>query len=209
MNKIGSSVVKFEEFFTEKHKEDLFEILDAYPKKRSIIINYDDLEMFDSDLADLLIEKPEEIIRAEEEAKRAEEAARIVAEQQAQAQQEAMLQPCIAQYQSAQGLVDGIEDEERCRAGRHAVVAEVVGQMGTAEGNGKQVEVPAEADSPQPLPATEPNASGQSYAASHSPRQVFCFVHLCVQGHAEQEVGYSSGPDCQYPPLSAQRKAEC
>lgn len=64
MNKIGSSVVKFEEFFTEKHREDLFEILDAYPKKRSIIINYDDLEMFDPDLADLLIEKPEEIIDA-------------------------------------------------------------------------------------------------------------------------------------------------
>ncbi len=128
---------------------------------------------------------------------------------QQHAQQEAMLQSCIAQYQSAQGLVDGIEDEERRCAGRHAAVAEVVGQMGTTEGNGKQVEVPAEADSPQPLPATEPNASGQSYAASHSPRQVFCFVHLCAQSHAEQEVGYNSGPDRQYPSFAAQRKAEC
>lgn len=64
MNKIEFFVMQFEEFFAEKHREDLFEILDAYPKKRSIIINYDDLEMFDPDLADLLIEKPEEIIDA-------------------------------------------------------------------------------------------------------------------------------------------------
>ena len=64
MNKIGSSVMKFEEFFTEKHNKELFEIVDAYPKKRSIIINYNDLEMFDPNLADLLIEKPEEIIDA-------------------------------------------------------------------------------------------------------------------------------------------------
>ena len=62
MNERYSIVMQFEEFFTEKHKKDLFEILESYPKKRSIIINYDDLEMFDPDLADLLIEKPEEVI---------------------------------------------------------------------------------------------------------------------------------------------------
>ena len=36
-----------------------FEILEQYPNERSLIVDYLTLEMFDPDLADLLIEKPE------------------------------------------------------------------------------------------------------------------------------------------------------
>ena len=67
-NKTKTSLAKFEEFFSTIYKDDVFEILEKYPDERSLIVNYEDLEMFDPDLADLLIDKPEEVIAASQKA---------------------------------------------------------------------------------------------------------------------------------------------
>jgi replicative DNA helicase Mcm len=63
-DKKKSSVSKFEEFFSTKYKDNIFEALENYPDNRSVTVDYNELEMFDPDLADLLIEKPEEILKA-------------------------------------------------------------------------------------------------------------------------------------------------
>jgi len=62
--KIQTSTAKFEEFFATSYKDDVFKILEKYPDERSLIVNYQSLEIFDPELADLLIEKPEEVIQA-------------------------------------------------------------------------------------------------------------------------------------------------
>jgi replicative DNA helicase Mcm len=67
-DKTKTSVAKFEEFFSSKYKDTVFEALEKYPEQRSIIVDYNELEMFDPDLADLIIEKPEEVIRAAQKA---------------------------------------------------------------------------------------------------------------------------------------------
>lgn len=67
-NKTKTSLAKFEEFFSTIYKDDVFEILEKYPDERSLTVNYEDLEKFDPDLADLLIEKPEEVIAASQKA---------------------------------------------------------------------------------------------------------------------------------------------
>ena len=66
MNYHKTSTAKFEEFFANEYKNDVFEILTKYPDERSLIVSYLSLELFDPDLADLLIEKPEEVICAAE-----------------------------------------------------------------------------------------------------------------------------------------------
>ena len=66
--KTKPSVAKFEEFFSTKYKDTIFEALEKYPDERSVVVNYSELEMFDPDLADLLIEKPEEVIKASQKA---------------------------------------------------------------------------------------------------------------------------------------------
>ncbi|MEN4006644.1 MAG: LAGLIDADG family homing endonuclease [Methanobacteriaceae archaeon] len=62
--KSKTSVAKFEDFFSTEYKDAIFEALEKYPDERSVLVDYLQLEMFDPDLADLLIEKPEEIIKA-------------------------------------------------------------------------------------------------------------------------------------------------
>ena len=64
ISKTQTSISKFEEFFATSYKDDVFEILEQYPDKKSIIVDYPTLELFDPDLADLLIEKPDEVIEA-------------------------------------------------------------------------------------------------------------------------------------------------
>ncbi|NYT18382.1 MAG: minichromosome maintenance protein MCM [Methanobacteriales archaeon] len=67
-NKTKTSIAKFEEFFSTKYKDTVFEALERYPEERSIVVDYNELEMFDPDLADLLIEKPEEVLKAAQQA---------------------------------------------------------------------------------------------------------------------------------------------
>lgn len=62
--KSQSSIAKFEEFFATSYKDDVFKILEQYPDERSLNVDYRSLEIFDPDLADLLIDKPEEVIEA-------------------------------------------------------------------------------------------------------------------------------------------------
>ncbi len=62
--KTQTSIAKFEEFFATSYKDDVFKILEKYPDERSLTVNYQSLEIFDPELADLLIEKPEEVIQA-------------------------------------------------------------------------------------------------------------------------------------------------
>ncbi len=62
--KTQTSTAKFEEFFATSYKDDVFKILEKYPDDRSLTVNYQSLEIFDPELADLLIEKPEEVIQA-------------------------------------------------------------------------------------------------------------------------------------------------
>ncbi|MBP3226638.1 MAG: minichromosome maintenance protein MCM [Methanobrevibacter sp.] len=62
--KTQTSTAKFEEFFATSYKDDVLEILEKYPDERSLTVNYQSLEIFDPDLADLLIDKPEEVIEA-------------------------------------------------------------------------------------------------------------------------------------------------
>ena len=66
ISKTQTSISKFEEFFATTYKDDVFKILEQYPDKKSIIVDYPTLEMFDHYLADLLIEKPDEVIDAAE-----------------------------------------------------------------------------------------------------------------------------------------------
>lgn len=63
-SKTQTSTAKFEEFFATSYKDDVFKILEKYPDERSLNVNYQSLEIFDPELADLLIEKPEEVIQA-------------------------------------------------------------------------------------------------------------------------------------------------
>jgi len=67
-NKTKTSLAKFEEFFSTLYKDDVFEVLEKYPDERTLVIDYNNLEMFDPDLADLLIEKPDEVISASKKA---------------------------------------------------------------------------------------------------------------------------------------------
>ena len=62
--KTQTSTAKFEEFFATSYKDDVFKILEKYPDDRSLTVNYQSLEIFDPELADLLIDKPEEVIEA-------------------------------------------------------------------------------------------------------------------------------------------------
>ena len=68
IDKSKTSLTKFEEFFSTKYKDDVFNVLEKYPDERSLVIDYIDLEMFDPDLADLLIEKPDDVLIASEKA---------------------------------------------------------------------------------------------------------------------------------------------
>jgi replicative DNA helicase Mcm len=63
-DKTKNPVAKFEEFFSTKYKDTVFDALEKYPDERSVLVDYIELEMFDPDLADLIIEKPEEVIKA-------------------------------------------------------------------------------------------------------------------------------------------------
>ena len=63
-SKNKNSVLKLEEFFSSRLKDEVFAVLDKYPEEKSVIVDYNDLEIFDPDSADLLIEKPEEMLDA-------------------------------------------------------------------------------------------------------------------------------------------------
>ena len=68
INRNPSAIGKFEEFFNENYKDEILSIIEEYPDKTSLIVNYEEFDKFDSRLADLLIDKPEIIIDAAKKA---------------------------------------------------------------------------------------------------------------------------------------------
>ena len=59
-----SAISKFEEFLSTNYKEEILSLIDKYPKDRFIEMDYNLLNSFNQDLADLLIEKPQELLDA-------------------------------------------------------------------------------------------------------------------------------------------------
>lgn len=64
---LSSLISSFEEFFTTIHKEKITDVLLAYPRIRSVEVDYNDLERFDTSLADALIVTPELVVEAAEQ----------------------------------------------------------------------------------------------------------------------------------------------
>lgn len=65
-----TSLMKFERFFREHCIRDLYDIASAYPEKRSLIVDFQQLNRFDTELADELLGNPLELIPEAEEAVR-------------------------------------------------------------------------------------------------------------------------------------------
>ncbi len=65
---LSSLISSFEEFFTTIYKEKITDVLLAYPRIRSVEVDYNDLERFDTSLADALIVTPELVVEAAEQA---------------------------------------------------------------------------------------------------------------------------------------------
>lgn len=61
-------VERFEEFYNLEYKSQIEKIIEGYPEKKSVIIDYKILEKFDPVLADELIDSPDSVIEAAETA---------------------------------------------------------------------------------------------------------------------------------------------
>ena len=61
-------IKKFEEFFDSRYRKDVERLAANYPVQKSLEVDYRELEKYDVELADELIEKPDEVIRAAEQA---------------------------------------------------------------------------------------------------------------------------------------------
>ncbi|RLG21265.1 AAA family ATPase [Candidatus Micrarchaeota archaeon] len=61
-------VSQFEEFINEKYKDEITRIAQLFPEKRSVEIDYQELDKYDIKLADDVIEKPYQTIRAARDA---------------------------------------------------------------------------------------------------------------------------------------------
>ena len=57
-------LAKLEKFFSEEYKDELYEIFDKYSDKRSLTVDFTDLEVFDLELAESLIYHPEKFLEA-------------------------------------------------------------------------------------------------------------------------------------------------
>ena len=57
-------IERFEEFFNFEYKKEIEKILESYPEKKSLVIDYRILERFDPILADELLDNPETIMNA-------------------------------------------------------------------------------------------------------------------------------------------------
>jgi len=68
IDKSKTSLTKFEDFFSTKYKDKILKVLENYPDERSLLVDFMELTIFDLDLADLLIEKPMDVLLASEKA---------------------------------------------------------------------------------------------------------------------------------------------
>ncbi|MGV8085174.1 MAG: minichromosome maintenance protein MCM [Candidatus Bilamarchaeum sp.] len=67
----SSLIVAFNDFFTTVYKKNVDNLLLVYPTKRSLLVDYSELEKFDPEIADALIHEPDIVIDAAMEAIRA------------------------------------------------------------------------------------------------------------------------------------------
>ncbi|MBD3210318.1 AAA domain-containing protein [Candidatus Micrarchaeota archaeon] len=65
---LSAQVAVFTDFFTDVYKSRIDALLREYPSRRSLYIDYADLERFDPELADALVRNPDIIIKAAEQA---------------------------------------------------------------------------------------------------------------------------------------------
>lgn len=61
-------VSRFESFFKSQFKKDIERLVEKYPEKRSLEVDFKDLERFDFELADELIDNPDYLLEASQEA---------------------------------------------------------------------------------------------------------------------------------------------
>ena len=57
-------VVKWEEFLRSRYWDELLDLADTYPVNRSLVVRFPDLDRYDPEFADELLEGPEEILEA-------------------------------------------------------------------------------------------------------------------------------------------------
>lgn len=60
----ADSVAKWEEFLRSRYWDELLELADSYPDERSLIVKFPDLDRYDPEFAEELLESPEEILDA-------------------------------------------------------------------------------------------------------------------------------------------------
>ncbi|MFA6035472.1 MAG: hypothetical protein WC759_00760, partial [Candidatus Micrarchaeia archaeon] len=65
---LGPLIKKFDEFFDSQYREEVEKLAANYPTKRSMEVDYRRLEKFDYELADELLKKPDDVLKAAEEA---------------------------------------------------------------------------------------------------------------------------------------------
>lgn len=60
----GDPVAKWEEFLRSRYWDDLLELADSYPDERSLTIHFSDLDRYDPDFAEELLDNPDQILEA-------------------------------------------------------------------------------------------------------------------------------------------------
>lgn len=65
---ISEAVSEFEDFFSSNYKKQIDELAGNYPKKKSLNVDYLDLERYDPELADALVKKPDLLLDAAQKA---------------------------------------------------------------------------------------------------------------------------------------------
>jgi len=65
---ISPYIEKFEEFYSAALSEKINKLLSEYPVQKSLFVDYEELEKYDRDLADILIKQPDLILGAAEQA---------------------------------------------------------------------------------------------------------------------------------------------
>jgi len=61
---IADLVAKWEEFLRSRYWDDLLELADSYPDERSLVVNFPDLDRYDPEFAEELLERPEQVLEA-------------------------------------------------------------------------------------------------------------------------------------------------
>src|SRR5659263_527211 len=64
---VQSSIQVWEDFFKRYYWEDILELAKDFPEKRSLVVQFPDIERFDMELAPELLEHPDHVIKQSKE----------------------------------------------------------------------------------------------------------------------------------------------